>query len=194
MPDVGQRCVEVSLGHLFCRTGEAVQRGCDLPDLQTTEQEDSCQTEEHDCQDDDVQHASVLLYYGLGYHHHDGPLCESHIAIADPRWHTVDDGRNYPQLTLQGNVFVECVLQHALLVGMDDVATIAVDDATIGLLPKLHVFAVGLLDILQHIVPQILERKVGTEHGHRSSFTVVDGYGVCSQQARRHVGRQQRSL
>ncbi len=51
-----------------------------------------------------------------------------------------------------------------------------------------------LSDFLQHVISHILQREVGTEHGHRPSLTVVDGCGVCDQQPRRYMGRQQRIL
>ena len=78
---------------------------------------------------------------------------------------------------------------------MENETAVAVDDATVGLmLLVLLIVLFPLLYFLQHIISHILQREVCTEQSHRSSLTVVDGYGVCGQQPRRYIGRQQRIL
>ena len=135
------------------------------------------------------------LYQVFGYHHHDGPLHIFKMAIENPRRHSVDDGRYGPLLPLESHFGIERVFQHAVSVRMENVTAVAVDDAVVRrMLLVLLVVPFPLSDFLQHVISQILQREVGTEHGHRPSLTVVDGYSVSGQQARRNIGRQLRIL
>ena len=117
------------------------------------------------------------------------------MAIENPRRHSVDDGRYGPLLPLESHFGIERVFQHAVSVRMENVTAVAVDDAVVRrMLLVLLVVPFPLSDFLQHVISQILQREVGTEHGHRPSLTVVDGYSVSGQQARRNIGRQLRIL
>ena len=180
---------EVAHGHFLGRTGKEMKRLGGIPNHLAADEIDGDKPQEYDYQDNGVQHASFVCDDLLRHHDGNHPVHTLHCPIVYPRGNTVNfhqcrallsflhTGHHFGVhlIARTFRLFKEVGIEDALFIGMQDIDAVMVGHKVITVMPAaLLILPDDFLQVVGHLVFQIFQRQVSTNHCHRLSLPVMN--------------------